>query len=435
MNLNFAVSIYGNLTQYNEVLSKARCRIFYKYGNRNGTYITDDFADKLIASLPYTPIKGIYNAEEEDYESHGPTRDAGRIYGIVPENYNFAWEKHLDEDGVEREYACCDVLLFTALYKEAKEIVGKSQSMEIYGPSVKAHYQIIDGQKYYVFEEGCFVGLQILGDKTKPCFQGATFYSLYQDLQKLFSILEGGKPMEEFQLSHQDIEKKLFELLNPEYNEEGGYKIAFKIGEIYDSYAIVYDCEKEIYLRVYYTKDDANNSVTIDSTEECFIVDVTEDEYKSLMTIKAINNNNFEKIDTKFSELKEQISNYEIKTVELEKQIVTLTIERDSNYEQSQTLLKEIEALKNFKYSVERAEKEKILSNYGLLDQDILDKYKENLDQYSALELDKELTYELKKSNPKVFESQISNTNYILKDTPKNGIEEILSKYEKRMEE
>lgn len=50
----FEVSLYGGLVKYNDVLSKTRCRIFYKYGNRNGTYITDEFADKLIASLPYT---------------------------------------------------------------------------------------------------------------------------------------------------------------------------------------------------------------------------------------------------------------------------------------------------------------------------------------------------------------------------------------------
>ena len=42
--LNFEVSVYGNLEKYTETISKARCRIFYKYGNRNGTYITDGFA-------------------------------------------------------------------------------------------------------------------------------------------------------------------------------------------------------------------------------------------------------------------------------------------------------------------------------------------------------------------------------------------------------
>ena len=47
----FPICVYGQIERYNDVLSKARCRIFYKYGNRNGTYITDEFAEKLIASL------------------------------------------------------------------------------------------------------------------------------------------------------------------------------------------------------------------------------------------------------------------------------------------------------------------------------------------------------------------------------------------------
>ena len=35
----FSVQVYGNLDKYNDVLSKARVRIFYKGANRNGTYI------------------------------------------------------------------------------------------------------------------------------------------------------------------------------------------------------------------------------------------------------------------------------------------------------------------------------------------------------------------------------------------------------------
>jgi hypothetical protein len=69
-------------------MSLARCRIFYKYENRNGTYISDEFAEKLLATLPYAPIKGIYNSSDGDYTDHGNERDEGRIYGIVPENPN-----------------------------------------------------------------------------------------------------------------------------------------------------------------------------------------------------------------------------------------------------------------------------------------------------------------------------------------------------------
>ena len=49
---------------------------------------------------------------------------------------NFAWEEHEDCDGVVRKYACADVLLYTALYSEAKLIhirlmeIGKFMMME-----------------------------------------------------------------------------------------------------------------------------------------------------------------------------------------------------------------------------------------------------------------------------------------------------------------
>ena len=39
INLEFPVVVYGNLEKYNETISKGRCRVFYKYGNRNGTIL------------------------------------------------------------------------------------------------------------------------------------------------------------------------------------------------------------------------------------------------------------------------------------------------------------------------------------------------------------------------------------------------------------
>ena len=47
----FQVTIYGDLKKYNEVLSMGRCRIFYKGANRNASFITDEFAERLINPL------------------------------------------------------------------------------------------------------------------------------------------------------------------------------------------------------------------------------------------------------------------------------------------------------------------------------------------------------------------------------------------------
>ena len=140
MDYVLPISLYGNLNKISDTISVSRARIFYKDGNRNGTYITEEFAEKLISTIAYTPIKGILDEENKDFTDHGKSRDLGRIYGVVPETYNFKWEDHEDEDGVVRTYACVDVYLYTAIYSEASSITGKSLSMEIYRPSIKGNW-------------------------------------------------------------------------------------------------------------------------------------------------------------------------------------------------------------------------------------------------------------------------------------------------------
>ena len=448
----FPVTIYGNLKELNPVLSKARCRIFYKYENRNGTYITDEFAQKLISSLPYTPVKGIYDNFDEDYTDHGLKRDLGRIYGIVPENPNFSWEKHLDEDEIEREYACCDVYIFTALYEEASQIVGKSQSMELYPPSIKGDWAIINGKKLFKFEDGCFLGLQILGDDVEPCFEGAAFFTFYNDLKNAIKKLErysldsnikGGKSEMtklNFKLSDSQKHDAIWVLLNDKYTEESNWEITYTILDIYDDYALVYSYEAGSYERVYYTKNDETDSVELGARKKCYVIDITEEEKTALEALRAFNGGTYEKIDENIQEIntiKQQNSEFSIKIEELNNTVSTLTTERDTsveNYNNAQaqisTLTNELETLKDYKNSVETQEKEQVIASYSeLLNNEILDSYKSKISEYSsATELDKELAYELKKTNLEVF---TKTPQYLPKDTPNTGIEAILAKYKK----
>ena len=298
--LEFPVAIYGNLEKYNEVLTKARCRIFYKYGNRNGTYITDEAAEKLVASLHYVPVKGIYDEDDEDFTDHGYKNSQGRIYGIVPETNNFAWETHLDEDGVERTYACVDVLLFTALYTEASQIVNKPQSMELFAPGLEYHYEIIGGRRWAVFDECCFLGLQVLGDNVEPCFEGAAFYSLQESIENIVQRIEsyalqyekqqgGLKDMPElnFKMSDDQKYRAIWTLLNSEYNEEGNWVQTYSISAVYDDYALAFNYETGEYVRAYYAKDDANDSLTITETVKCYVMDITEKEFENELKAKC----------------------------------------------------------------------------------------------------------------------------------------------------
>lgn len=447
----FSVSIYGALEKYSDTISKGRCRIFYKELNRNGTYITNEFAEKLISTIAYAPIKGIYDSEEVDYTDHGEKRSQGRIYGVVPENPNFAWEKHLDEDGIEREYACVDVLIYTALYQEATQIFGKSQSMEIYPPSIKGNWEIKDGKRVFVYTDGAFLGLQILGDETEPCFEGAAFYSLYNEFKELMTQLEkfnkktqngGENKMPNYKLSDNAKYMALWSLLNVNYSEANGWIIDCDICEIYDQYAIVRNHTEGKYERIYYAKDDETDSLSITSREECFIVDVTATEKQSLEALQKLNGDTYEKVDEVFAanaasaevvkELEEKNSNFEMKIGELETSISTLTTERDEAKTTLASLQEQNEALSSFKAEVEKKEKEQVLSKYeDLLDSDVVNSFSERLGEFTAQDLEKELAYALVSSNTSVFTKGV-NTGLIPKtEEPVSGLSALLDKYKR----
>ena len=490
IDMNFPITVYGNLEKFTDVMSLGRCRIFYKYDNRNGTYITDEFAEELIKTLPYTPVKGIY--EVDDYTDHGTKREEGRIYGIVPgpQDMNFAWEKHLDEDGVEREYACVNVYYYTALYEEAGEICGKGQSMELYRKSVKGDWKIINGKRYYVFEKASFLGLQVLGDDVEPCFEGAAFFSLYESVKDLYQKLEqyqnnfqnhgeGGNEMPTITFKVSDNQKHnfLWALLNPNYNEEGGWAVEYGICDIYDEYAIVRNYAEGKFERVYYTKNDETDSLEITNREDCFIVDVNEAEKKALEAIHSANNDTYEAIDAKFNALNtdletasntvkdlnetietltNQNSEFSTKIEELTNENSTLNTDKEnvealyneanekftavsadlaSAQETITTLTTERDALATFKKDILDNEKKAVINGYiDQLDAEIIESYTQNLDNYTAEQLDMELTYKVKVTRPDLFAKVPVVNTYIPKDTTPamGGLETLLAKYENK---
>ena len=490
IDMNFPITVYGNLEKFTDVMSLGRCRIFYKYDNRNGTYITDEFAEELIKTLPYTPVKGIY--EVDDYTDHGTKREEGRIYGIVPgpQDMNFAWEKHLDEDGIEREYACVNVYYYTALYEEAGEICGKGQSMELYRKSVKGEWKIINGKRYYVFEKASFLGLQVLGDDVEPCFEGAAFFSLYESVKDLYQKLEqyqnnfqnhgeGGNEMPTITFKVSDNQKHnfLWALLNPNYNEEGGWAVEYGICDIYDEYAIVRNYAEGKFERVYYTKNDETDSLEITNREDCYIVDVNEAEKKALEAIHSANNDTYEAIDAKFNALNtdletanntvkvlnetietltNQNSEFSTKIEELTNENSTLNTDKEnvealyaeandkftavsadlaSAQETITTLTTERDALATFKKDILDNEKKTIINGYiDQLDAEIIESYTQNLDNYTAEQLDMELTYKVKVTRPDLFAKVPVVNTYIPKDTTPTmgGLETLLAKYENK---
>ena len=452
INLSIPVTVFGELTSFNNVISKARVRIFYKGLNRNGTYISDEFAEKLLSTIRYTPICGIY--EDDDFTDHGKNRSIAKAYGVVPENPNITWEKHLDEDGVERVYACADVFLWTARYKEASEIVGKSQSMELYDKSIKGIWKYENGKKYFEFTDGCFIGLTPLGDDVEPCFEGSAFYtlaaSLYEMVEELRNYdktseknLKGGqeKMVVNFKLSDNEKASAIWNLLNPNFSEEGGWEIAYSLCDVYDDYALVYEYETRNYYRAKYTKNDESDSVTLGEKERTYIMDVSESELTSLKAIKVLNGDSFEKIDENFSEYKnskEQLNaiNEEVKefAVKAEKEDASLkdlmesyshSIETSNTFSNENTQLKgqietlqetiknlssEKTVLETYKLEKENSEKQALLDQYKeKLDEEVVKDFSQKINEYTVENLKKELALKLVESDPTIF----SNTHLI----------------------
>lgn len=479
MKTTFDVEIYEQLTPQNDTLSKSRCRIFYKGLNRNGTFISDEFAEKLIATIPYTPVKGIFDTYEGEYTDHGDKRSLGRIYGVVPENCNFKWEKHLDKDGVEREYACVDVLIYTGLYQEATSIVGSPQSMELWEPSIKGKWGFVDGKRCYIFEDASFLGLQVLGQEVEPCFEGASFFSLLQTLDNYQNTTQEEEEMLKpvFKLSDATKGRLIWDALNSNYNEQGGWIMEYELLNVYDNYAVAYDIANNTYQRVYYTKDDSNDTVQITNMEQCFIMDVTPSEKQTLETLQVLNGGNYEKIDETYSnlvkdketaealvsqlqsdksaveaqysqlqkdneQLSSQISGYQTeiseKDAKIQEQDTTISTLNQSIVEKDQTvesLNSQLETLNSYKLSQERKEKQDVLNKFSAkLDAAIIEKYTADIDAYSVTDLKKNLAYEFVENTPSVFSKREEEGLYgvIPKPEPLQGIEAILARYENK---
>lgn len=449
--MEFPISIYGSMEKFNNTLSKARCRIFYKGANRNGTFITDEFANELISTLHYVPVKGIY--DDGDFTDHGQKRSEGQIYGIVPETNNFAWEPHLDEDGVERIYACTDVYLFTALYPEASEAIGKSQSMELYEPSLSYHFSVVEGQKYVVFEHGSFLGLQVLGDTVEPCFEGASFFSLQQSIedtiQRIKEFSMGGKSEMEINFKTSDsLYSCIWKALNTECNEEGGYTCSYSVCEVSEDHAIVFNLESGCYEKVNFTKDEETDTVTLGERSQVYVSAFSENEKATVDALRALNGDTYEALNenlsnaeanatkcaefsSKIEELNEANSTLKMEAENAQAKIADVETQYTAAQSQISALTEENESLKVFKKNVEDQSKEAVVAEYtGKLSEDVLSTYKAKFDEYTAEDLDMHLAYELKKANSSVF-NQTPDV-YIPKDeAPLSGVQAILARYKK----
>ena len=406
--ITFSFNNIGELEKISPTISKARVRLFYTGLNRNGTYITEEFAEKLLATLPYAPVGGFWNDSEEDFTDHGSIcttekmrKEKFRAYGVVPEKTNLSWEDHLDEDGVIRKYACCDVLLWTARYSQAKEIPNKSQSMELYLDSIDGEWVKDDENccDYFKFTDGCFLGLTALGEGVEPCFEGAAFYSLDETAKQFFYKLEN--------------------YINQQNNNEGGLEME----EIKETLEPAVEPETEPV-----TEPEAEPAtipeeppvVEPEPVESEPVVEpepvvesepVVEPENPVATEPETNPEVDVSEYTNKITELETQVANYELKITQLEA---------------------ELESLKEYKKSQEREQKMQVIEKYSsLLTEDKKEEYKSKIDEYSYEDLKKDVSLEILESNENALfgRQEVTETLTNLDASFSSGAAKIMSKY------
>ena len=175
--------------------------------NLNNTYFTKELLEEMVHTLPYVPIVGFIEKNEnneDDFSDHRSSivveknkikfRYEGHAYGFIPEEPNAKFEIRGG-----KEWLTAEGFLWTK-FSQSIEILEesngkKSQSMEI---------QDVDGQVddlgRVVFSQGRFSALCILGEDVSPAMTGSTieFFSVAKE-----SIRE---MIHEFSLQKGDLE-------------------------------------------------------------------------------------------------------------------------------------------------------------------------------------------------------------------------------------
>lgn len=350
------------ISESNKNLGRLKVRVFTKYGNRNGSYITDAVADQLITSATKgdTPVIGFFDPQTESWSSHtGPV--LANAYGYV-ESFE-GWQPFEDTDGEIRDYAVFSVILFTRYFEEAQKVFGQNQSMELNPETITGDWALIGEQEYFVYKTAEMLGFCIIGDH-EPCFSVSAFFSkkddTYNTQQDKFSSLlsdlkaqveeaqnnqKGGEqPMNEFENQEVVVEE---DIEHPEAEEDAA-------GELVEEFSV--EDEPEI--------------------EE--IAEDSPSEYDLLLE-------RFNALQTSNEELKNRIAEFEKTKTALQDEINSL---RSVN-EQLKASIQNYEALAS---EAEENHKQELIEKYTkLLTEEEINSVKEMIKDFSYDELESKL--------------------------------------------
>lgn len=444
-------------TQVSPLVTKGVAKVFYIGDNRNGTSIDKATAIEMGRKLPGSPVVGYYRDDIEDFEEHSRkieiTSDKFEIidltkpYGFVPTDSKI-WFQTFTDDGVDHEYLCCEVYIWTTAYPESKRVFekGNNQSMELNNESIGGAWTKRANKQHEIFiiNEALIEKLCILGEDYEPCFEGASVQAQF--------ALQFNKEIEQLKTSLFSLMNEVKEVLN----NEGGAKMEFtnymvEIGDalwcaIYNylenTYPRTNDCGSTYGIRGIYEEGSQKFAILQNRVDnKLFRMDFswTESGFEAMNELQEVvidyvpvesyafsmeDNDNYKKNDTEDGKEEdnsdkennpdsdndtednednsdeedddkgknkynlEEIPEY----VELNDKYSAIVEEKDRLTQQIADLNAELETLKEFKLKAERVEKEaKIAEFFMLSDEDKADVIK-NIDTYSLDEIEAKLS-------------------------------------------
>jgi len=387
------VTFQAEITQHSPIENNSgftlcRARVFYTGLNRNGSYISEDFAKSFINTASGCPIVGLWDHDKNDF-THHQSSDRKRAYGFIPEDPHFAWEEVSDYDGKVRQYATFDVVLWTKAFSEATEIISHPLSMELDPDSISGTFMIMEGEYCFYFYNAQMLGVCVLGYDVEPCFEGAGFINIEQakEFKRLFQI---------------DKEQALLT-----YNNKGDTLMEDEKEKVpAEEYTVVRDDDIE---------EPASESVAETNPEFTAVDDTQEEPAPEVKNEEVVDYSaEKEKFMNTIAELEQTNRDFEAKIQELEEKVTKL---EQVNY-----------TLNEYKANKIKEEKQEIIANYSnvLNEEDLKDIV---LDNYSCEQLDDKLAamaYRKGAHDPANF--QLIYTNVDNKEDS-NDISDIMNKY------
>lgn len=252
MNVSYSIPAYlSNFSAQDDRRTYADLKVFYVGETADGRIFDEEFADKLVASLPYTPVVAFFSDLKDDFIGHNGTQ---YIYGIVRHDANIRYEE--DEGGVK--WLVTSVMLYTDRFDNigevSKKIVGKQHSLEMDPNTTKYKITTEDNKRKIVFTDSSFIGLSVLGDDQKPAFTGSEFFqacdfdSARERFENFFSFLQNEDRGEQMEREHF---KQLSEFVKLSYTEKMtkvSEALRAQLGENYWFYLIDIDDNRAVFV-------------------------------------------------------------------------------------------------------------------------------------------------------------------------------------------